>query len=43
MERFENCGVQSLVQQLEQRTGFQISNHLVEMFGLCPSCRTLAA
>lgn len=43
MERFENCGVQTLVQQLEQRTGFQISNHLVELFGLCPRCRTLAA
>lgn len=38
MERFDNCGVQGLVQQLEQRTGFRISAHLVEMFGLCPRC-----
>ncbi|NJM06954.1 transcriptional repressor [Candidatus Gracilibacteria bacterium] len=42
MERFDNCGVQSLVQQLEQRTGFQISAHLVELFGLCPRCRATA-
>lgn len=43
MERFENCGVQSLVQQLEQRTGFCISAHLVELFGLCPRCLASAA
>lgn len=42
MERFDNCGVQSLVQQLEQRTGFRISAHLVEMFGLCPRCLAVA-
>lgn len=38
IERFDECGVQPLVQQLEQRTGFQISNHLIELFGLCPRC-----
>lgn len=43
MERFENCGVQSLVQQLEQHTGFRISQHLVELFGLCPRCAAAAA
>ncbi|MCG8347361.1 MAG: transcriptional repressor [Chloroflexales bacterium] len=42
MERFDDCGVQSLVQQLEQRTGFRISAHLVEMFGLCPRCLAVA-
>jgi Fur family ferric uptake transcriptional regulator len=42
MERFDNCGVQGLVQQLEQRTGFQISQHLVELFGLCPCCAAAA-
>ncbi len=40
MEHFDNCGVQSLVAQLEQRTGFRISAHLVELFGLCPRCLT---
>jgi Fur family ferric uptake transcriptional regulator len=43
MERFENCGVQSLAQQLEQRTGFHISAHLVELFGLCPRCHAATA
>jgi Fur family ferric uptake transcriptional regulator len=43
MEHFDNCGVQSLVQQLEQRTGFRISAHLVELFGLCPRCLAVAA
>ncbi|NJN17533.1 MAG: transcriptional repressor [Oscillochloris sp.] len=38
LERFDNCGVQSLVQLLEQRTGFHINAHLVELFGLCPRC-----
>jgi len=38
MEHFDECGVQSLVQQLEQRTGFRITAHLVELFGLCPRC-----
>jgi Fur family ferric uptake transcriptional regulator len=36
--RFDNCGVQELISGLEQRTGFRIENHLVEMFGLCPQC-----
>lgn len=38
MERFDTCGIQGLVQQLEHRTGFRISTHLVELFGLCPRC-----
>lgn len=38
MERFDNCGVHDLVEQLEQRTGFRIDTHLVEMFGRCPRC-----
>ena len=42
MERFDNCGVQILVQQPEQRTGFRISAHLVELFGLCPRCVMMA-
>jgi Fur family transcriptional regulator, ferric uptake regulator len=43
MEQFDNCGMQSVVQQLEQRTGFSISSHLVELFGLCPRCSAQAA
>lgn len=43
MVRFDNCGVQELVRELEQRTGFRISAHLVEMFGLCSRCAAAAA
>ena len=42
MVRFDNCGVQELVRELEQRTGFRISQHLVELFGLCPRCLAAA-
>jgi Fe2+ or Zn2+ uptake regulation protein len=27
-----------LIEQLEQTTGFRISSHLMELFGLCPRC-----
>lgn len=40
MEHFDNCGVQALIEQLEQQTSYQISAHLVELFGLCLRCRT---
>jgi Fur family transcriptional regulator, ferric uptake regulator len=43
MEHFDNCGVQLLIEQLEQQTGFQVSTHLVEFFGLCPRCRAALA
>lgn len=36
--RFDDCGIQALVRQLEQRTGFRVSAHVVELFGLCASC-----
>ena len=42
MERFDNCGMQSIVELLEQRTGFRINAHLVELFGLCPRCLAAA-
>lgn len=42
IEQFDNCGMQPVVQQLEQRTGFSISGHLVELFGLCPRCGAAA-
>ena len=43
MEHFDNCGVQALIEQLERQTGYQISAHLVELFGLCPRCRAAGA
>jgi Fur family ferric uptake transcriptional regulator len=43
MEHFDNCGVQALIEQLERQTSYQISAHLVELFGLCPRCRAAGA
>lgn len=43
MERFDNCGIQALIPELEQRTGFRVSTHLVELFGLCPRCLAATA
>jgi Fur family ferric uptake transcriptional regulator len=38
LERFDNCGMQQVIRRLERQTGFQITAHLVELFGLCPRC-----
>ncbi|MFQ3662693.1 MAG: Fur family transcriptional regulator [Chloroflexaceae bacterium] len=43
MVRFDDCGMQALVQHLEQRTGYRIVAHLVELFGLCPRCQSAMA
>lgn len=41
MVRFDDCGMQALVQNLEQQTGYRIIAHLVELFGLCPRCQVV--
>jgi Fe2+ or Zn2+ uptake regulation protein len=28
-----------LIQQVEQRTDYQVDDHLLQLFGLCPGCR----
>ena len=28
-----------LIQQVEQRTDYQVDDHLLQLFGLCPDCR----
>ncbi|NJO81834.1 MAG: hypothetical protein HC828_03015 [Blastochloris sp.] len=38
LERFNNCGMQPAIRHLERQTGFQITAHLVGLFGLCPNC-----
>jgi Fur family transcriptional regulator, ferric uptake regulator len=35
---FDNCGLRELIGSLEQQTGYQISSHLLELFGRCPRC-----
>lgn len=36
------CPFEQLEEQLVRETGFQISGHKMEFFGLCPSCAALA-
>jgi len=38
VERFDDCGMQEMIAELEQRTGYRVTTHVVELFGLCPQC-----
>lgn len=35
---FEDCGLETLIQTVEQKYGCQIEGHLLEFFGICASC-----
>jgi Fur family transcriptional regulator, ferric uptake regulator len=37
--QFEECTVAPLLEALSERTNFQISDHWLEVFGRCGSCR----
>ncbi len=39
----EEGGLQSVVSDIGQRSGFQIDSHRLELYGLCPACRQGAA
>jgi Fur family ferric uptake transcriptional regulator len=43
IERFDNCGLQGVISGLEQSTGYRITSHVVELFGLCPQCQSITA
>lgn len=36
---FESCNIESLYPAVSQATDFQISGHMLELFGLCGACR----
>jgi Fe2+ or Zn2+ uptake regulation protein len=36
---FESCNIESLYPTVSAQTDFQISGHMLELFGLCGSCR----
>ncbi|MDW8144793.1 MAG: Fur family transcriptional regulator [Roseiflexaceae bacterium] len=43
IERFNDCGMQGVISTLEQSTGYRITSHVVELFGLCPQCLATSA
>ena len=36
---FDNCDLGALLAAVQRRTGYKISGHWLELFGLCPACR----
>ncbi len=36
---FESCNIESLYPVVSEETDFQISGHMLELFGLCGACR----
>ncbi len=36
---FESCNVETLYPTVSRETDFQISSHMLELFGLCGACR----
>ncbi|HTS14607.1 MAG TPA: Fur family transcriptional regulator [Candidatus Sulfotelmatobacter sp.] len=37
----DDRGLRAVVQEIEQRTGYAIDSHRVELFGTCPACQAL--
>jgi Fur family ferric uptake transcriptional regulator len=37
---FDECGLSALIRELEARFSVQITGHLLELYGICQSCRT---
>ena len=36
---FAECGLDTIIVQLERQTGYKIVDHLLELFGTCPRCQ----
>ncbi len=39
---FAECGLDTMIVQLEHQTGYKIVDHLLELFGTCPRCQKLS-
>jgi len=39
-EEFADCDLGPLVEALQERTGYQIEAHILQLFGCCPSCQS---
>ncbi|MFQ5596312.1 MAG: Fur family transcriptional regulator [Anaerolineae bacterium] len=38
----DECHLEAVVELIEQKTGFQIEGHFLELYGRCPGCRSMA-
>ena len=36
---FQDCDLADLLQRAQQRTGYRIDDHWLELFGTCPACQ----
>ena len=41
-EEFADCDLDSLMESIQAKTGYQIDMHVLELMGLCPTCQTKA-
>jgi Fur family ferric uptake transcriptional regulator len=39
---FAECGLDAMIRDLEAQTGYRVVEHLLELFGTCPFCMTVA-
>lgn len=39
MVEVEGCAVESALSNLESSTGYRLTRHVLQLFGLCPACR----
>ncbi len=35
----DDCGIEGVSKAIEDRTGYLVDSHRIELFGLCPDCR----
>ena len=38
-EEFSDCDLEALIESLQNRTGFEINVHMLELMGYCPACQ----
>lgn len=38
-QAFANCDIEPLIKSLQHKTGYRIDIHMLELMGLCPTCR----
>lgn len=39
VKSFSNCRIEELEQRLSRKTGYKITEHLMEIYGICPQCQ----